>query len=274
MLACERIGSGAPLVLVHGIGHRRQAWYPVVDLLGPHRELILVDLPGHGESPELRVNGMPVTDALRESFREFLADQGLVRPHLAGNSLGGMIALEAGARGDACSVTALSPAGFWPTPRSLNYAKSVFRVTQGLARRLGPVAPVLSRSTAGRAAMFGWLVTRPGNLNPERVMGDLRSYLAAAPAVNTILGAELPPTPVLPSELPVTIAWAKWDLLLPRNQAKVARTRYPHANHVLLPRCGHVPMSDDPELVARVLLRGSERGTPGAVLDSRDRHAG
>ena len=50
-LAYERIGSGPPLVLLHGVGHRRQAWGAVLDRLTPHRDVILVDLPGHGESP-------------------------------------------------------------------------------------------------------------------------------------------------------------------------------------------------------------------------------
>ena len=65
MLACERHGSGEPLVLVHGVTHRRQAWYPVLDLLTPHREVVLVDLPGHGDSPPLRTGGRPVEDVLR-----------------------------------------------------------------------------------------------------------------------------------------------------------------------------------------------------------------
>ena len=63
-LAFERIGSGPPLVLLHGVGHRRQAWYPVLDWLVPHRDVILVDLPGHGESPPLRQGDVPVLDAL------------------------------------------------------------------------------------------------------------------------------------------------------------------------------------------------------------------
>ena len=36
MLAYERFGSGEPLVLVHGIAHRRQAWYPVAERLAEH----------------------------------------------------------------------------------------------------------------------------------------------------------------------------------------------------------------------------------------------
>ena len=56
-LAYERQGAGPPLVLLHGVGHRRQAWGAVLRLLAPHRTVIAVDLPGHGESPPLRLAG-------------------------------------------------------------------------------------------------------------------------------------------------------------------------------------------------------------------------
>src|SRR5437588_11049604 len=113
MLAFERIGSGPPLVLLHGVGHRRQAWYPVLDRLTERREVVLVDLPGHGESDPFVPNGRPVVAALADELTAFLSQQDLPRPHIAGNSLGGRIALEAGVRGVARSVTALAPAGFW-----------------------------------------------------------------------------------------------------------------------------------------------------------------
>jgi pimeloyl-ACP methyl ester carboxylesterase len=57
--------------------------------------------------------------------------------------------------------------------------------------------------------------------------------------------------------VPVTIAWGSKDRLLSRRQALVARKLLPGARYVLLPGCGHVPMTDDPELVADLLVRGS-----------------
>jgi pimeloyl-ACP methyl ester carboxylesterase len=63
-LAYERFGAGPPLVLLHGIGHRRQAWDAVSDRLAPYRDLIVVDLPGHGESPPLEPAGRSVAHAL------------------------------------------------------------------------------------------------------------------------------------------------------------------------------------------------------------------
>src|SRR5437867_3114573 len=110
MLAYERHGSGDPLVLVHGVTHRRQAWYPVLDELAEQREVVLVDLPGHGQSPPFVTHGLSVKDALRRDFEGFLDELGLDDPHIAGNSLGGLVALHAGANGRARSVTALSPA--------------------------------------------------------------------------------------------------------------------------------------------------------------------
>jgi pimeloyl-ACP methyl ester carboxylesterase len=49
----ERWGSGPPLVLLHGIGHRLQAWDPVLDRLAAAHDVIAVDLPGFGKSPPL-----------------------------------------------------------------------------------------------------------------------------------------------------------------------------------------------------------------------------
>src|SRR5215469_13669491 len=125
-LAYERTGSGPPLMLLHGVGHRRQAWGAVVELLAPYRELILVDLPGHGESPPLVTAGRPPVPVLLEAVLGLLDELGFERPHLAGNSLGGRLALEAGAAGRAASVTALSPAGFWRGEREVRRARALF----------------------------------------------------------------------------------------------------------------------------------------------------
>src|SRR5260370_2128280 len=106
-LAFERHGSGPPLVLLHGVGHRRQAWGAVLDRLTPHRDVILVDLPGHGESPPLRVAGRPAVQALLDEVVALLDALALERPHVAGNSPGGRLALEAAGIGRAATVTAL-----------------------------------------------------------------------------------------------------------------------------------------------------------------------
>ena len=256
-LAYTRAGSGPPLVLLHGIGHRRQAWDAVLDRLTPHRDVIAVDLPGHGESPPLDIGTRPALTALAEELTGFLDQLGLDRPHVAGNSLGGRMALEAGAAGRAATVTALSPAGFWRSGRELGYAKSVFWAMQVMGARLEPVAPTLAGSTSGRAVLYASVVHRPSRMSPEQALGDLGAFLAARPALNAILAEATAFEEQIPAGVPVTIAWGSHDRLLPRRQALVARARLPQARFVRLPDCGHVPMTDDPALVAGILLRGS-----------------
>ncbi|MGW4941735.1 alpha/beta fold hydrolase [Actinoplanes sp. NPDC004185] len=51
MLAHDRRGSGPALVLIHGLGSRRQVWEPLFAELTRHREVIAIDLPGFGDSP-------------------------------------------------------------------------------------------------------------------------------------------------------------------------------------------------------------------------------
>lgn len=257
MLASERHGSGEPLVLVHGVTHRRQAWYPVLDRLCEHREVILVDLPGHGQSDPLCLDGRTVTEALSELFRGFLAEQDLDRPHVAGYSLGGRIALEAGARGDARSVTAFSPAGFWRTAAEFGYTRRVFTGAARLTERVGPRVERLACTAAGRRLMYGLLMTRPGRVSADHALGDLRAFEYARPALQVILDAATPFTGQIPPDVPVTVAWGGRDLILPPWQAEVARTVLTGAEHVRMRGVGHVPMWDAPDEVARLLLRGS-----------------
>lgn len=260
-LAYERCGAGPPLILLHGIGHRRQAWNAVLGRLVWQRELILVDLPGHGDSPPLSMAGRSVAQALVDDIICFLDDLGLDRPHLAGNSLGGRLALEAAVRGRAASVTAFSPAGFWRSSRELLYARTASKIMEAAARVFRPLGPALSRSTPGRALIYADVVNRPSRVSPEQAQGDMAAYLAARSTINTILAAPIPFFGAIPADVPVTIAWGTRDRLLPPRQALVAKERLPSARLVALPGCGHVPMTDDPQLVADVLLRGSRTGS-------------
>ena len=254
MLAFERVGSGPPLVLLHGVGHRRQAWYPVLDYLTDQREVYLVDLPGHGESGPMP-SDRPVIQVLRDELKDFLDTTGLDRPHVGGNSLGGRIALEAALLGWAGSATALSPAGFWRSDLAFQYTKGLFRTIEAVGKRISGRAPELIRTPAGRALMFGWINARPGNIDPELGLGDLAGFQRAESAMHLVL--DQPSRFVGVPEVPVTIGWGTRDFVLPPYQARIARSQLPAAKHVLLPGCGHVPMPDDPRLVAGVLLKGS-----------------
>jgi len=264
-LAYQRYGTGEPLVLLHGIGHRWQAWSSVVDRLAPLRELILVDLPGHGNSPPMASDGRSVPTILRQSTISLLDDLGLKRPHIAGSSLGGLLALETAADGRASSVTAISPAGFWTSVAQLRYAVGVNEAMQAIGHMIRRLGPALSRTTAGRALIYALIVARPSRVSPAQAAGDMDAFLNSSTAMNAILDAAIPFTDAIPDDIPVTIAWGTKDRLLLPRQALMAKERLPQANLVWLPGCGHVPMTDDPELVADVLLQGS-RSEPDVAV--------
>ena len=256
-LSYARVGSGEPLLLLHGIGHHRQAWDPVVDILATERDVIAVDLPGFGASPALPEGlayDLSTTAAVFSAFCEAL---GLERPHIAGNSLGGLLALELGREKVVRSVTALSPAGFW-SEAERRYAFGVLLTMRQIARRMPlPMVERLSRTVAGRTALTSTIYARPGRRSPEAVVAETLA-LVNAPGFDDTLraGTTVQFTDDLPG-LPVTVAWGTQDRLLLRRQGVRAKHLIPRARLVRLPGCGHCPMSDDPALVARVILDGS-----------------
>lgn len=257
-LAFDRVGSGSPLVLLHGIGHRRQAWNAVLERLTPYRDVILVDLPGHGESPPLHINGQPSLQVLLGELTALFDELGLDRPNVAGNSLGGRLALELAVAGRAATVTGLSPAGFWRRDSDMNYGRAIFNLMQFAGARTQRLAPVLSRRTAGRALIYGAIVNKPSLMSPEQAVSDMLAFIAAREALQAILADMTRFTGRVPAGVPVTIGWGTSDRLLPFRQARVAKAWLPEARLVRLPGCGHVPMTDDPAAVADVLLRGSD----------------
>ncbi|MBA3326938.1 MAG: alpha/beta fold hydrolase, partial [Solirubrobacterales bacterium] len=92
MLNHTRCGRGEPLVLVHGLGSQWQVWRPVLERLAADREVVALDLPGFGGSAPLP--NEPTVAALARAVADLVAELGLDHPHVAGNSLGGAIALE------------------------------------------------------------------------------------------------------------------------------------------------------------------------------------
>ncbi|MCX5337694.1 MULTISPECIES: alpha/beta fold hydrolase [unclassified Streptomyces] len=252
-----RVGSGEPLLLLHGIGHHRQAWDPVVDILATEREVIAVDLPGFGASPGLPdglTYDLATTTAVFGAFCEALE---LDRPHVAGNSLGGLLALELGREKLVRSVTALSPAGFW-SEAERRYAFAVLLTMRGIALRMPrPMVERLSRSAAGRTALTSTIYARPARRSPEAVVAETLALVNATGFAETLrAGGSVRFVDDIPG-VPVTVAWGSKDRLLLRRQGVRAKQIIPKARLVRLPGCGHCPMSDDPALVARVILDGS-----------------
>jgi pimeloyl-ACP methyl ester carboxylesterase len=254
----DREGVGAPLVLLHGIGLRRQINAPVIGRLATHFEVIACDSPGFGASPPLADGVEPTIPAYADAFEHFFAAEGLERPHVAGNSMGGAIALELARRGVARSATAISPAGFWTDAERRFCQLSLAGLTQTPRAAHAPLE-ALARTRAGRVALLWQTFGHPTRVPGEIVAETLRSAWAA-PAFAAALaafdrysfgdGQQLAATPV-------TIAWGIHDRLLPfRTQAARARRLLPSATHLTL-GVGHVPFYDDPAVVAEAIRSGA-----------------
>jgi pimeloyl-ACP methyl ester carboxylesterase len=247
-----RRGSGEPLVLIHPLGGELVVWEPVLDLLARERDVIAVDLPGFGGSAPLSNGAPPTPQLLARSVGAFMDSLGIQRAHLAGNSLGGWVALEVAKAGRALSVTGLSTAGLWRRPLGPRPGADVRRV----GRALLPALPVLVRSVRGRTLLLRSSVGHPERVPPAAASRLVRSYVTSPgfERANAAMRAAVF-SGVEQISVPVTVAWAELDRLVrrPRETAPGWRT-------LVLRDCGHIPTWDDPEQVARVLLAASSTG--------------
>lgn len=253
----ERSGCGEPLLLLHGIGSGLRTWDPILRWLTPHYDVIVVDLPGHGESPLLD-DGIPPDAAGFARVLAGLLDQlGIETAHLVGNSLGGWTALELAKLGRARSVICLSPAGLWhhQAPR---YDVILFRVTRWLARTLLPAAPALLATPIGRTLLLAHLVGRPWNLSPSVALEAVRTFVRT-PGFEPVFRATTRESfsEGCQIQVPVTVAWGGRDRVLLPRLARLRDELPPQTRWLTLPGCGHVPTFDDPGLVAHTILSGT-----------------
>lgn len=255
----DRRGAGPPLVLLHGVGHHRQAWRPVVELLCDEFDTLSCDSPGFGSSPPLPPGTPRTIGAYAEAFERLFAELGLGRPHVAGNSMGASIALELASRRAVRSVSAFSPAGFWTAPER-EFALASLMICARTPKPLRPALLVLARTRPGRRVLFWQLFGWPLRVPVDEGVSALQDAWNA-PSFVDVLHAfrdyRVPSAEPLRG-VPVTIAWGEHDRLLLYRQAARARARLPWAEHVAL-GAGHLPFFDDPAAVAQVIRSCARR---------------
>ena len=188
-----------------------------------------------------------------DAAERYLDEHGLARPHLAGNSLGGWVAIELARRGRAASVCAFSPAGFWWDIKSHEQVLGQIRRKRALARVTRPIAPLALRSAAVRRLGLNEVACHGDRLSAARVLESMDDAIDC-PFMDDYAPDEQT-EPLDPLPCPVTLAWAQFDRLVPAaTYGQTARKRLPGATWVLLPGVAHIPMIDDPDLVARTIM--------------------
>src|SRR5918999_2805439 len=258
----HRGGTGEPLVLIHGIGHTWRGWKPVLPHLEPRFDVLAVDLPGFGHSPPLPAGTEPTPEALADAVERAMDEAGFDRAHVAGNSLGGWIALELARRGRATSVVAISPAGL-QHKREKAWGRSMLLAMHWGARNL-PARDALVATPLGTLLFAGPAVARPWRLDPGDLSEVLRLF-ADSPGFHATLPHtfEGQPKGLDAIDVPVLVVWGTRDLLLLPRQAKRFERLIPNAELRYLKGLGHTPMSDDPELLAELAATTSR--APRAV---------
>jgi len=210
-LAYARTGNGAPLVLIHGLGHRRQGWDAVVPRLAAERDVIAVDLPAMGESPHRR----SATEQWPDMVEKLFGELGLERPAVAGTRSAGS-SPRAGRPGRRVVGRRPFPGGI------LEHAErwwciTVFRIAGLLGARLpdGALERIVGNRVC-RAALFGLFLRPPGRHPAADLTRDLRGSAASTARPSTRPGRARPVAAPRPAagRRAGTVAWGRRDLLL------------------------------------------------------------
>src|SRR6201993_1282678 len=253
----HRGGTGQPLLLLHGIGAIWRAWSPVLPYLEPYHDVIVPTLHGHAGGPALESEIAPSVEALVDGIEAELDRMGLEKVHVAGNSLGGWIGIELARRGRAQSLVLLSPAGAWRSARRIKVQSVGVRYSLGALARYSSRAEAIAERRLLRWAMLAGQVAHPHRVPPE----SLVTYIQASgqsPVVEPLLRVlHLNPVGPLPADrdYPVRLVWAERDRVLPfKHFGSPMLERLPGAELIRLSGVGHVPMSDDPARVAKLIL--------------------
>lgn len=238
------------LVLIHGLGSAGNIWKSLIPKLTPDFSVIAVDLPGHGVA-ELDENEEVDPKSLAQAIVEAVAKEHRIdEMHVAGNSLGGWIALEMGAVAPTKvkTITALAPAGLWnqvPTsklPPSFFDARILAKISQHfmkLAYNLPPLKAIGYKKITHLWRELSFESCRDSVV----AMANSKGYM---PLWRGLRGRKFESS--IPEDVKVSIVFGDYDLTLPEEIAQEKSVAPAHSNWVVVENCAHVIMWNYPDL--------------------------
>jgi len=249
-----RTGSGKPLLLIHGLGGSSRSWNTILPAIAQAREVIAVDLPGHGRSIAEPDSGTFV--GLVRSLDEWLTQERLEHVDMVGSSMGARIVLEMARRGRSGDVVGLDPGGFW-RGWERRFFQTTIAASIRLLRGLGSALPGVARNVASRTALMAQLSAKPWKLDPEMVADELKSFVDTA--TFDALVRDLATGPMQEGARDtrgrVVIGWGRKDRLCLPRQAPRALGAFPSARLHWFENSGHFPMWDEPDATVRLILQ-------------------
>ena len=266
-LSISEAGTGAPVVLIHGLGATKASFLPTLDALAGTHRCIAVDLPGFGDSVK-PIRACYDARFFARSMVALLDALELEQAHFVGNSLGGRVALEIGlsAPDRAGRLVLLAPSLAWLRNRSW-------------APLLRLVAPQLGLIQPTPRPIVEAIVERvvPGARDEWTAAGIdefLRSYMtprgrAAFYAAARHIYLEEPYgkdglwTRLPALQPPSLFVWGRKDPLVPLAFKRHVRQAVPESRHLEL-SCGHVPQLERPRQTHEAILRFFSEPVRGA----------
>lgn len=259
-----RGGAGEPLVLIHGGGGTWRQWGPVVPLLEPHHEVLAVNLVGHWGGRPASAQAEPGIALLVDGVECDMDTAGWSTAHVAGTSLGAWVALELAKRGRARSCTALACRGSWAKgdDRGMRLVVRGYRLFHRAAQLMARNPARWTRRPRLRHLLYWHHFARTDRMDPVDT-----AHLIVGVANATILPGLLSwasehegPGGLDQIRCPVQLLFPERDMVLPRRRyGQSLIDAIPGAEVHELPGVGHVATWDDPQLVARAILRFTSR---------------
>ena len=244
------------LVLVHGLGSAGSIWKSLLPQLKRDFTVYALDLPGHGEAGLGENEALDPKSLARSIISTMQIKHNVSKMHVAGNSLGGWIALEMGAAApkNIFSVTALAPAGLWhQVPRS-KFPPSLFaRILAKITRYFMPIAyqiPVLKALGYKKITHLWRELSFESCRDSVIAMATSKGYM---PTWRGLHGKKFD-SKIDPS-VNVSIVFGDYDLTLPENIAQKREVAPEHAQWIVVENCAHVIMWNYPELTVDLIKR-------------------
>jgi pimeloyl-ACP methyl ester carboxylesterase len=227
-----------------------------LETLASEREVIAVDLPGHGATPPLA--GEVSMRTLADALTDFLRSQNLLGVDAVGSSMGARLVLELARRGSVLgTVISLDPGGFWRGWERYAFFISIFLAIR-LIRLVRVFLPPLTSNPVTRSLLFAQFSSHPMRIPAALALTELQSY-AASPSFDEILhqlafGETQHGAPAGSIPHPLIIVWGRKDRVCFPAQAARATQLFADAKLHWIEDCGHFPHWDAPEETARLIL--------------------
>ncbi|WP_083883726.1 alpha/beta fold hydrolase [Nocardia higoensis] len=251
------IGSGDPLLLLHGFMLSPHCWEQTATLLGSHCEVFAPALAGHWGGPEAIGDTVDIA-ALADEVERQLDEMGWRTCHIAGNSLGAWVGVELARRNRARTLTLIAPTGGWNVPSLTQFRVALkFLSLVPLAHLGRKLAGFTARNPFSRRVALFVVAKNPSAVSRRDATAAITAAVNCRAMMPLIRGSLRAPLPGDLAELktPVRLLLAEYDRFIPN---RVYAQRYlrelpDSADRILVNRVGHVPMLEAPDRIATLI---------------------